>query len=241
MKSKVVLPISTSDFRARAKARLSFPSFTADGYDTRAGLPDSQRLQVQSNEPGPGPGDDDLNPDALNRFERGTGEPGVAALKPAAVLIGVVDNAALDVYFTLRTSHLPTHAGQISFPGGKVDANDPGPAEAALREAEEEIGLTTRFVEPLGFLETYRTGTGYTIQPMVGLIDPKFIPEPNPSEVAELFTVPLNFLMDSTRMDIHARSINGRERRYYAVTYDDRFIWGATAGILKNMRERLFG
>ncbi|MEO1281849.1 MAG: CoA pyrophosphatase [Pseudomonadota bacterium] len=231
------MSITSVDLRVRARERLVTASAPLN-----ASLPIRNTSTVLGRGDAiPSPGDDDLNPGALSVFDWSSNETNKIAPKPAAVLVGILDNDALDVYFTQRTSVLPTHAGQISFPGGKIDFDDPGPTEAALREAQEEIGLTSRHVEPLGFLETYRTGTGYSIQPLVALIDPEFVPEPNPSEVAELFTVPLDYLMDENRMDIHDRVIDGRDRRFYAVNYNDRFIWGATAGILRNMRERLFG
>ncbi len=181
-----------------------------------------------------GRGDWDLNPELLADF---------AVMKPprpAAVLVGIVLREELTVMLTQRTHTLPTHAGQISFPGGKVEAHDDGPVGAALREAHEEIGLEAHFVETLGFLDGYRTGTGFTVAPVVGLIRPGFELRPDPGEVAEVFEVPLAFLMDEANHQKHSRPWNGRDRHYYAMPYGDRFIWGATAGMLKNMHQRLF-
>lgn len=178
------------------------------------------------------PSDFDLNPDLAHELT-------APAARPAAVLVPIVARPALSVILTVRTDSLPSHAGQISFPGGKIDLDDPGPVETALREAEEEIGLSRRFIEPLGYLDTYRTGTGYAIQPIVALVDPAFEIAINPDEVADVFEVPLAFLMDTSNHHRHRRTWQGRERHFYAMPYQDRFIWGATAGIIRNMHERL--
>lgn len=178
--------------------------------------------------------DFDLNPEARAEFER-LGPP-----RPAAVLVPVVARDTLSLLLTQRTEHLASHGGQISFPGGKIDAPHEGPVEAALREAHEEVGLDPALVEPLGFLDTYRTVTGYAITPVLALVDPGFHLTLNASEVADAFEVPLPFLMDVRNHEQHARIYRGHERRYYAMPYGERYIWGATAGILKNMHERLF-
>lgn len=181
------------------------------------------------------PSDFDLNPDA-----RHTWTPASDA-RAAAVLVPIIAHPAPTVLFTQRPEHLTVHAGQISFPGGKVEPQDAGFQDTAFREALEEIGLSPEHIEPLGYLDAYLTGTGFTIAPLVGLIDPSFQPQPEPSEVAEVFEVPLEFLMQPGNHQKHTRLIKGRERSFYAMPFEDRFIWGATAGILKNMHARICG
>lgn len=181
-----------------------------------------------------GPSDFDLNPEMLADFAV------MEAPRPAAVLIPVVARDELMVLLTLRTSSLSTHAGQISFPGGRVDADDESVMAAALREAEEEIGLDRVHVEPLGFIDSYRTGTGYRIAPLVALVTPDFALQLNPAEVDDVFEVPLSFLMDPANHQLHQREWRGRERSFYAMPYGERYIWGATAGIIKTMYLRLF-
>jgi 8-oxo-dGTP pyrophosphatase MutT (NUDIX family) len=131
------------------------------------------------------------------------------------------------------------HAGQISFPGGKIEPGDASPAAAALREAEEEIGIGAEHVEPLGFLDTYRTGTGYNVAPLVAIVRPGVELAIDRGEVADVFEVPLAFLMDEANHQKHSRPWRGRERHFYAMPYGERFIWGATAGMLKNLHQRL--
>lgn len=181
-----------------------------------------------------GRGDWDLNPELLEDFAV------MPPARPAAVLFGIVAREELTVLLTQRTHTLPTHAGQIAFPGGKVEAHDQGPVDAALRESVEEIGLGADFVEPLGFLDGYRTGTGFTVAPVVALIRPGFELKPDPREVDDVFEVPLAFLMDEANHQKHARDWKGRQRHYYAMPYGERYIWGATAGMIKNMHQRLF-
>lgn len=180
------------------------------------------------------PSDFDLNPDAAATL------PAVPAQRPAAVLVPIVARAELTLLLTQRTAHLAAHAGQIAFPGGKIEPHDPDAAAAALREAREEIGLESRFVRPLGFLDPYRTGTGFRITPLVALVDPGFSLALDDNEVASAFEVPLAFLMDPQNHQIHIRKSQGRDRRFYAMPYGERFIWGATAGMLRNLQERLF-
>lgn len=179
------------------------------------------------------PSDFDLNPDAES--------PALDSLKPAAVLVAVIARDPLTVLLTQRTETLTHHPGQIAFPGGRIDAGDATPADGALREAYEEIGLAADLVQPLGYLDTYRTGTGYAITPLVGLVAPGFTLALQPLEVAEAFEVPLAFLMDGANHRTHTKVWQGTARRFYAMPYENRYIWGATAGILKNMHERLFG
>lgn len=176
-------------------------------------------------------GDDELNPDA-GRF--------APNLRHAAVLIPVVARAPLSVILTERTEHLSAHAGQIAFPGGKVEAHDASPLDAALRETREEIALDGAFVEPLGYLPTYRTGTGFIITPAVALVRPGFRLVADPAEVADIFEVPFHFLMDEANHKIDSRNWRGNERRFYAMPYGERYIWGATAGIIRALYRRLF-
>ena len=141
---------------------------------------------------------------------------------------------------TQRTDSLSSHAGQIAFPGGKIEEADRDPIAAALREAQEEIGLDPGFVEPLGYLDAYRTGTGYRIFPVVALVRPGFELRLDAREVADAFEVPLSFLMDARNHQTHDRTLRGVTRRFYAMPFEERYIWGATAGIMKNMHQRLF-
>lgn len=180
------------------------------------------------------PSDFDLNPDMVADFA--VMEPS----RPAAVLIPIVARSELTVLFTQRTANLSTHAGQIAFPGGRVDPDDASITDAALREAEEEIGLDRRFVEPLGFIDSYRTGTGFKISPLVAIVAPGFTLALNPAEVSDAFEVPLRFLMDQDNHQRHEREWRGRQRSFYAMPYGERYIWGATAGMLKNMHARLY-
>jgi 8-oxo-dGTP pyrophosphatase MutT (NUDIX family) len=160
--------------------------------------------------------------------------------RPAAVLIPVVARDEPTVLLTQRSAALSTHAGQISFPGGKLDATDPDPLATALREAHEEVGLDPGFVEPLGYLEPYLSGTGFRIVPVVALISPAFEVSVNPEEVDEAFEVPLAFLMAPENHARHSREWKGIVRSFYAMPYGERYIWGVTAGILRVLYERLY-
>lgn len=182
-----------------------------------------------------GPSDWDLNPEFKDDLAV------MAPPRPAAVLVPIVLREELTVLLTQRAQDLPSHPGQISFPGGKVEPRDATPIDAALREAHEEIGLEASFVEPLGFLDSYRTGTGFEISPVVALVRPGFTPVIDPREVAEVFEVPLAFLMNEANHQRDSREWRGRRRAYYAMPYEGRYIWGATAGMLKNMHTRLYG
>jgi 8-oxo-dGTP pyrophosphatase MutT (NUDIX family) len=165
--------------------------------------------------------------------------PGSA--KPAAVLVPVVLRPTeISLLFTQRATGLRSHAGQISFPGGRIDESDGSAVEAALREAEEEIGLDRRLVEPLGYLDAYLSSTGYLVTPVVASLPAAFTLTLNPVEVAETFEVPLRFLMDAVNHQIHSREWRGRMRRYYAMPFGERYIWGVTAGIIRNLYERLY-
>ena len=161
---------------------------------------------------------------------------------PAAVLVPVVRREnGLTVLFTRRTAHLNDHAGQISFPGGRSEPGDAGAAETALREAAEEIGLAAERVEVLGELPTYVTVTGYRVTPVVGLVTPPLELRPDDFEVAEVFEVPLEFLLDPVNHQRNSVGHEGRERRYYAIPYRQYYIWGATAGMLMNLHSFLKG
>lgn len=218
--SKHLLSFTEPVFRERARSRLTERPSEAV-FDPRSG-----RTW--------GRGDWDLNPEMLDDFA--VMEPA----RPAAVLVPVVAREELTVLLTQRPQTMPTHAGQIAFPGGKVEESDADHIDAALREAEEEIGLERRFVETLGFLDLYRTGTGFSVAPVVALVRPDFVLRINEREVSEAFEVPLSFLMDERNHQKHARPWRGRERHYYAMPYGERYIWGATAGMLRNLHQKLF-
>ncbi len=178
--------------------------------------------------------DFDLNPDV-----RAARMPGLKQ-RPAAVLCGLVERAGgLQVVLTKRAAHLNQHAGQIAFPGGKVDPFDPSPLAAALREANEEIGLGEDMVEIVGTLDPYLTSTGFRVTPFVGVIDPRWRPFPDPDEVEEVFETPLDFLMDPANRVRHHHDRQGARRTYYAMPWGEYYIWGATAGILKGLSDRL--
>lgn len=161
-------------------------------------------------------------------------------LTPAAVLFPIVlrDNGQT-VLLTQRTAHLRDHAGQISFPGGRVEAEDESPIHTALRETEEEIGLAREHVEVLGFLPEYRTGTGFRVTPVVALVTPPFELALDPFEVAEAFEVPLSFLLDPANHKRHSLHYRGALRHFFAMPYGDYFIWGATAGMIRSLSQRL--
>lgn len=175
-------------------------------------------------------GDHDLNPGLRPAHQ----------LRPAAVLIGLVERAeGLQVLFTRRTDHLQHHPGQISFPGGHVEAGDRDAQAAALRETHEEIGVAPERIEVLGRLDDYVTRTGFHVTPVVGLIRPPFDLIPDPHEVAEVFEVPLDFFLDPANHLRHTRDYQGAPRSFYAMPYGDYYIWGATAGMLVNLYQTL--
>jgi 8-oxo-dGTP pyrophosphatase MutT (NUDIX family) len=206
----------TREFFDRVRRRLSL--------DVPAALHDPDAPAVR--------GDLDLNPETWTKL-------GLAAVKPAAVLIPVVNRPMPTVILTKRTDDLPSHAGQIAFPGGKIDDGDATPAEAALREASEEIGLDQALVEPLGYLDLYLTFSGFRILPTVARVAPDFVLTPNRNEVADIFEVPLAFLMSPENHLLKSRDWRGIVRHYYEIPYQDRHIWGVTAGILRNLYDRI--
>ena len=182
----------------------------------------------------PSTGDHDLNPfmkEWVDAEER---------LKPAAVLVPIIEhNTGLTVLLTKRTDHLHHHAGQISFPGGRVEEDDLNAIDTALRETKEEIGLNRTFIEVAGYLDDYETGTGFQITPVVGFVRLGFDLNVDDFEVAEVFEVPLEFLFDPKNHQRHSRDHNGRQRQYYAMPYGEFYIWGATAGMLMNLYRRV--
>jgi len=160
----------------------------------------------------------------------------------AAVLVPIVERPeGLTVLLTQRTAHLNDHAGQVSFPGGRCELTDTSPVFTALRETEEEIGLDPTTIEVLGILPEYRTGTGFSVTPVVGLVRPPFDLNPDSFEVAEVFETPLAFLLDPTNHQRHSMEIGGVLRHYYAMPYEGYFIWGATAGMLVSLYRLLYG
>lgn len=179
----------------------------------------------------PGRGDFDLNP-AMRRNVSQT-------LKPAAVLVPIVQRPDPSVLFTRRTAHLAQHAGQVSFPGGRVEDGDLTLVQTALRETAEETGITADFVSIAGFLEPYETGTGFAILPVVGLVAEGFGLIPNPSEVDEIFEVPLAFLLDPANRERQETDWRGARRSYYVFRHGGHQIWGATAGILVDFIDRM--
>jgi 8-oxo-dGTP pyrophosphatase MutT (NUDIX family) len=210
--------VTASDFFARARARLSLevpPALTDPTLPAKRG-------------------DLDLDPTLWE-------QAGVSATKPAAVLIPVVDRDEPSVLLTLRTADLTSHAGQIAFPGGKIDPHDETPLAASLREANEEIGLDPALVDPVGYLDLYLTFSGFRILPLVARVDPNYHLEINATEVAEAFEVPLAFLMMPNNHLRKSRDWKGIIRHYYEMPFGERIIWGVTAGILRNLYERIYG
>lgn len=180
-------------------------------------------------------GDHDLNPDQpFEMFHRGPP-------RQAAVLVPIVAHeSGATVLLTRRAEHLSYHGGQVSFPGGKIEGTDATPLAAALREAQEEIGLDPKLAEPLGYLDLYQTSSGFRIVPAVAMIPPNAELTINLNEVAVAFEVPLEFLMAPTNHKKHSRMLGELERRYYAMPFGEHYIWGATAGMLRNFYDRVY-
>lgn len=175
-------------------------------------------------------GDRDLNPSLPRAHPR----------RPAAVLVPIVERPdGPTVLLTRRAEHLHDHPGQVSFPGGRLDDTDRGPIDAALRETAEEIGLGRELVELAGLLDGYETVTGYGVTPVVGFIRPGFALTLDTFEVAEAFEVPLAFFLEEASRQVHSRVRDGRRRYYYAFEYENRYVWGATAGMLVNLQRRI--
>lgn len=176
-------------------------------------------------------GDHDLNPDLYDP---------ASPLRDAAVLVPIINHGRqLTVLLTRRSDALPDHPGQISFPGGSIDPGDKDAEDAALREAEEEVGLTRDRVRLIGRLDTYVIRTGFCVVPVIGLVAPPFTLQAEAGEVEEIFEVPLNFFLDNGNRQTHSRVFHGKTRYFYAYPYGDYFIWGATAGMLSNLAEVL--
>jgi len=171
--------------------------------------------------------------DVLDEEEAGRG------IIPAAVLVAVVDRPEPTVILTLRPETMRKHPGQISFPGGRIDPGDDGPVAAALREAEEAIGLPRSAVEVIGLADAYRTITGFEVTPVVGIVPPDLPLVPHPGEVAALFEAPLHYLLDPAHQHERSAIWRGRERHYYEIDYEGRRIWGATAAMIVNLSRRL--
>ncbi|MHC8510086.1 MAG: CoA pyrophosphatase [Rhodospirillales bacterium] len=170
-------------------------------------------------------------------------EPGAnRSPAPAAVLVGLVEHAeGLSILLTQRTDHLDHHPGQISFPGGRMESADATPEAAALRETHEEIGAPAEYVRIIGRLDDYITGTGFRVTPVVGVLRPDYPFNPDPFEVAEAFEAPLAFFMDPANHERRVMKVRGRARTFYAMPYQERLVWGATAGMLRNFYEILAG
>ena len=207
------------DFFGRAGARLTL--------DAPPALTDPTAQGIRR-------GDLDLDPVVWERA-------GVRATRPASVLVAVIDRGEPTILLTQRTAELTSHAGQVSFPGGKIEADDASPLAAALREAREEVGLASTLVEPIGYLDLYLTFSGFRILPTVARVKPDFTLTLNPSEVTEAFEVPLAFLMNPANHQRKTRDWKGIQREYYAMPFENRYIWGITAGILRNLYERIYG
>jgi len=205
----------------------TLPRFTAEDFRRRAAVHQLPREQNVY-------GDHRLNPDLASLFVHDQ-------LRNAAVLVPVVDRAwEASVILTQRAAKLRSHSGEIAFPGGRLDPTDPTPEFAALRETEEEIGLNSDFIEVVGRLPDYVTGSGFRIVPVLSVVKPGFMLTINEDEVADAFEVPLSFLMDPANHVRGSRIWNNRERFFYRMPFGERNIWGVTAGIIRVVYERLY-
>ncbi len=208
--------ITSREFFSRARERLNF--------DVPPGLTDAAVLAPTG----------DFGTDAMLQIiakER--------PVRPAAVLVAIVERDVPTVLLTKRAEHLNDHAGQISFPGGKIDPTDATPMDAALREADEEIGLNREFVEPIGYLDVYATGFGFRILPTLARVRPGFELTINANEVDDAFEVPLAFLMDPVNHKLGSKEFRGMQRSFYEMPFERHYIWGATAGMLRALYERI--
>lgn len=215
--SVATVPLTAAEFFERTRKRLDLV--------VPPGLTDPDIV--------PKRGDHDLDPVSAKVAQ-------VRPIRPAAVLVPIVEHPEPTVLLTQRAQHLPDHPGQISFPGGKIDKSDESPLHSALREAEEEVGLDRGHVEPLGYLDLYMTTLGYRIVPLIARVKPGFALTLNTGEVDNVFEVPLAFLMDVANHQRHSREWQGLTRYYYAITFEERYIWGVTAGILRNLYDRIY-
>jgi 8-oxo-dGTP pyrophosphatase MutT (NUDIX family) len=209
--------VGTAEFFDRARARLRF--------DIPPGLTDASIVPLTGDQ------GNDFMLQAIAQEK---------PIRPAAVLIPVVARDEPTVLLTQRSAHLNEHAGQIAFPGGKIDATDASPVDAALREAWEEVGLAREYVEPIGYLDLYGTGFGFRILPTVARVKPGFNLRINAGEVDDAFEVPLSFLMDPLNHKMGQKEFRGMQRSFYEMPYAERYIWGATAGILRALYERIY-
>jgi 8-oxo-dGTP pyrophosphatase MutT (NUDIX family) len=209
--------VGTEEFFDRARARLRF--------DIPPGLTDASVVPLTGDQ------DNDLMLLAIAQEK---------PVRPAAVLIPVVARAEPTVLLTQRAAHLTEHAGQIAFPGGKIEATDASPVDAALREAWEEVGLPRDFIEPIGYLDLYGTSFGFRILPTVARVRPGFDLRIDAGEVEDAFEVPLSFLMNPLNHRLGQKEFRGRQRSFYEMPFAERHIWGATAGILRVLYERIY-
>ena len=208
--------ITTGEFFRRSRERLNF--------DVPPGLTDAAVLAPTG----------DFGTDAMLQIiakER--------PVRPAAVLVPIVERDVPMVLLTKRAEHLNEHAGQVSFPGGKIDPTDASPMDAALREADEEIGLKRDFIEPIGYLDVYATGFGFRILPTLARVRPDFELTINANEVDASFEVPLAFLMDPVNHKLGSKEFRGMQRSFYEMPFETHYIWGATAGMLRALYERI--
>jgi len=214
---ETVTGIAETEFFVRVRQRLTL--------DVPNGLTDASVT--------PARGDHDADPVMRKIAE-------VRPIRPAAVLVPIIDHPEPTVLLTQRAQHLPDHAGQVSFPGGKIEKGDVNPCASALRETMEETGIDRTHIEPMGYLDLYMTTLGYRIVPVIARVKPGFQLQLNKAEVDVTFEVPLAFLMDQTNVQRHSREWQGMTRHYYAITFGERYIWGVTAGILRNLYDRIY-
>ena len=214
---ETVTGLAATEFFERVRQRLTL--------DVPVGLTDASVT--------PARGDHDVDPVMRKIAE-------VRPIRPAAVLVPIIDHPEPTILLTQRAQHLPDHPGQVSFPGGKIEKGDVNPCASAVREAREEIGLDRSHIEPIGYLDLYMTTLGYRIVPVIARVKSGFQLQLNKAEVDATFEVPLAFVMDQTNVQRHSREWQGMMRHYYAITFGERYIWGVTAGILRNLYDRIY-